>query len=113
MSTYLRRLSRDIHIKHLHSPRALRLPPEANLAHCCGPPLEGLQITAEGCVMDILAEPGYQIPFAIVVEVAATWRLHIGEGDGLEHGHTASMMSHVFDIDCVQVLAHTCTDSEE
>jgi len=49
--------------------------------------------------MGICAEPGYQVPLAITVKVATTRRLHVGEGDGLEHGHTTSMMPHVLEID--------------
>jgi hypothetical protein len=106
MMIYLRQLSRDIHIEHSNSPRALRLPPEANLAHCRGLSLEWLQTTAKSCIMGICAEPGYQIPLAIMVEVAATRRLQVGEGNGLEHGNTTSMMPHVLEIDSIQVLAH-------
>jgi len=99
MTTYLRRLSRDIQIERSHSPRALRLPPEVNLSHCRGLSLEWLQTTAKSCVMGICAEPGYQVPLAITVKVATTRRPHVGEGDGLEHGHTTSIMPHVLDID--------------
>lgn len=106
MISYLRRLSRNIHIEHSHSLRALGLPSKANFVHYLGLPLEWPQTATKGCVVDIFAEPGYQVPVAITVEVAATRRLHVGKSNGLKHGHTTSMISHVLDIDPVQVLAH-------
>ena len=56
--------------------------------------------------MGTCTESGYEVPFSIPVEVATTWWLHVSKGDGLEHSNTTAMMSHVFNIDSIQVLTH-------
>ena len=106
MSAHLRRLSGYVDVEHSHSFRALWLPPQTDLAHRRWFSLERLQAVTESCLLEIHTEPRNQVPFAILIEVATTGRLHVGEGDRLEHGNTTSMMSHVLDVDSIQVLAH-------
>lgn len=74
--------------------------------HYLGLSVEWSQTASRSCVVDLVTEPGYQVPVAITVEVAATRRLHVGKSNGLKHGHTTSMISHVLDVNSIQVFVH-------
>lgn len=54
-----------------------------------------------------MAEFSHQVLFANIVDVAATGRPHVIEGDGLEHSNAASMMSHVLNVDSVEILVQS------
>lgn len=60
----------------------------------------------KGRLLGTCAEPRYEVPLAVVVEVTATGRLHISEGNRLEHSNTTPMMPHMLDIDVIQILFH-------